>query len=213
MKTVISILLIIGITIWIAAFIIKKPAVVDTIPSPAPKETLMPSPASKSTLQFTQAEQVTKPGVQYTVTLHTTSGDIALELSNSTQVTTNNFVFLAQKGFYDNVIFHRVIPGFMIQGGDPTGTGTGGPGYRFADEEFTGEYKRGTLAMANAGADTNGSQFFIMHADYQLPANYVIFGQVSKGLEVVDKIASGKTGANDRPLQPVAITSVTIEEQ
>jgi len=164
-------------------------------------------------MQFTQADQVINKDKSYTATLKTSVGDIVIELSQDTPVTTNNFVFLAQKGFYDSVIFHRVIPGFMIQGGDPTGSGMGGPGYKFADEKFTGEYKRGVVAMANAGANTNGSQFFIMHADYALPPNYVIFGMTKSGLDVVDKIASGKTGANDRPIDPVTIQSVAILEK
>lgn len=173
----------------------------------------MPSQSNVPSMQFKQAEQVTVKGKGYTATLHTTAGDIEFNLSDVTPVTTNNFVFLAQRKFYDGVIFHRVIPGFMIQGGDPTGTGSGGPGYRFDDEEFSGEYKRGTVAMANAGPDTNGSQFFIMHQDYGLKPNYVIFGQVTNGLEVVDKIAAGKTGPNDRPAEPVTIISVTIKEE
>lgn len=134
-----------------------------------------------------------------------------------------NFIDLARKGFYDDVIFHRVIPGFMIQGGDGefgkkatlnTGrVGTGGPGYRFNDEPFTGSYVRGTLAMANAGPNTNGSQFFIMHADYALPKNYTIFGQVTSGLDVVDQIATAPRNSRDLPDAPVAMTSVTIVEE
>jgi cyclophilin family peptidyl-prolyl cis-trans isomerase len=100
----------------------------------------------------------------------------------------------------------------MIQGGDPTGTGTGGPGYRFEDEPVSRQYLRGTLAMANAGPNTNGSQFFVMHADYPLPPNYTIFGKLSAGEEVVDAIAGAPTGAQDRPVNPVAIKSVTIAE-
>ena len=101
----------------------------------------------------------------------------------------------------------------MIQGGDPTGTGMGGPGYKFADEKFTGEYKRGTIAMANSGKDTNGSQFFIMHADYPLPPSYTIFGMTTSGLDVVDKIATAKTGPNDRPVDPVVINTIEIKEK
>jgi cyclophilin family peptidyl-prolyl cis-trans isomerase len=133
-----------------------------------------------------------------------------------------NFIKLANAGFYDDVIFHRVIPGFMIQGGDGeygkksslnTGrVGTGGPGYKFADEPFTGTYQRGTLAMANAGPNTNGSQFFVMHADYPLPPNYTIFGKLTAGEEVVDAIANAATGSQDRPLQPVSITGIAISE-
>ena len=167
----------------------------------------------KSAKQYQKAQQVTKAGRTYSAIIHTTAGDITVELSKDTPITTNNFVFLAQEGFYNGVIFHRVIPGFMIQGGDPTGTGSGGPGYQFADEQFAGKYQRGTIAMANSGPDSNGSQFFIMHADYDLPPNYVIFGQATSGLEVVDQIAAGQTGASDRPLDPVSITSVEVSEQ
>jgi cyclophilin family peptidyl-prolyl cis-trans isomerase len=154
----------------------------------------------------------------------TEKGDIEAELfSDSAPKTVANFVKLAKEGFYDDVIFHRVIPGFMIQGGDGehgkkatlnTGrVGTGGPGYKFADEPVTGSYMRGTLAMANAGPNTNGSQFFIMHADYALPKNYTIFGQVTKGIEVVDQIATAPRNARDLPDAPVAMTSVTIEDE
>ena len=124
-----------------------------------------------------------------------------------------NFAALANQAFYDGLIFHRVIPGFMIQGGDPTGTGTGGPGYKFKDEPVTRKYLRGTLAMANAGPNTNGSQFFIMHADYGLPPNYTIFGQLTSGEDVVDGIASAKRGPQDRPANPVSMTSITIDEK
>lgn len=155
----------------------------------------------------------------YTAKMKTSAGEIDIELNvKNTPVTANNFVFLAKKNFYDNVIFHRVIKGFMIQGGDPTGTGSGGPGYQFDDEPFTGEYTRGTVAMANSGANTNGSQFFIMHADVALPKAYVIFGKVVKGLDVVDKIAEAKTtwggdGAMSKPVEPVKILSVEIVEK
>jgi cyclophilin family peptidyl-prolyl cis-trans isomerase len=127
--------------------------------------------------------------------------------------TVNNFVFLARDGFYDGVIFHRVIPGFMIQGGDPTGTGRGGPGYRFDDEPVKRKYTRGTLAMANAGPNTNGSQFFIMHADYGLPPTYTIFGKLTSGDEVVDSIASAPRNREDRPDQPVTITGISVAEE
>lgn len=149
----------------------------------------------------------------YKVTLATAKGDIDLELYPAhAPKTVNNFVFLAKDGYYDDIIFHRVISGFMIQGGDPTGTGRGGPGYRFNDEKVTRPYSRGTLAMANAGPNTNGSQFFIMHADYPLPPNYTIFGKLTSGEDVVDKIATAKTGAQDRPVEPVSIKSITVSE-
>jgi cyclophilin family peptidyl-prolyl cis-trans isomerase len=156
---------------------------------------------------------VLEPGKSYTATIETTAGTMTAELfAAEAPRTVNNFVFLSREGFYEGVIFHRVISGFMIQGGDPTGTGSGGPGYRFADEPVGRDYLRGTLAMANAGPNTNGSQFFIMHANYPLPPNYTIFGKLSAGEEVVDAIAAAPTGAGDRPQQPVAITAVTISE-
>ena len=155
---------------------------------------------------------------KYTAELSTSMGKITIELfAGKTPITVNNFVTLAKKGFYDKTVFHRVIKGFMIQGGDPKGDGTGGPGYTFADEPFEGEYKRGIIAMANAGPNTNGSQFFIMHQDYNLPKNYVIFGQVTSGLEVVDKIANSPVGANSsteqsKPLTPITLDKVEILE-
>lgn len=152
------------------------------------------------------------PNKRYTAILETTAGTMDLELyPEDAPNTVNNFVFLAQEGFYTDVIFHRVIEGFMIQGGDPTGTGTGGPGYRFNDEPVKRPYSRGTLAMANAGPNTNGSQFFIMHKDYPLPPNYTIFGKLTSGEDVLDSIATAPTGAQDRPKQPVQIKSITIQ--
>lgn len=154
---------------------------------------------------------------KYTATMKTSAGDMVVALNaKETPITANNFIFLAREKFYDNTIFHRTIPGFMIQGGDPQGTGMGGPGYKFDDESFSGKYERGTIAMANSGPDTNGSQFFIMHKDYPLPPNYVIFGKVTSGLEVVDKIAEAPTkpgGEGSSPVTPVTVTSVTITEE
>ncbi len=150
----------------------------------------------------------------YSATIKTNHGDINVDLlvERSPQ-TVNNFVFLARDGFYDDVIFHRVIDGFMIQGGDPTGTGTGGPGYKFRDEtEGAGTYSRGTMAMANSGPNTNGSQFFIMHKDGGLPHSYTIFGKVTDGLEVVDSIATSKTDRSDRPNDEVKISTIEIGE-
>jgi len=155
----------------------------------------------------------------YIAELETTVGTIKINLNaQQTPKTVNNFVYLAKKGFYDKTIFHRVIKGFMIQGGDPLGNGTGGPGYRFDDESFEGEYTRGTVAMANAGPNTNGSQFFIMHEDYNLPKDYVIFGQVVEGMEVVDNIASatvkaGASGEVSSPVEPILVNKVTIIEE
>ena len=158
-------------------------------------------------------EMAIDPAKTYTATIETTAGTMTAQLfAAEAPRTVNNFVFLANEGFYTDVIFHRVISGFMIQGGDPTGTGTGGPGYRFDDEPVSRQYLRGTLAMANAGPNTNGSQFFVMHADYPLPPNYTIFGKLSAGEDVIDAIAGAPTGAQDRPVEPVAIKSVTIAE-
>ena len=151
---------------------------------------------------------------KYSATLDTNHGEIVMDLDavRSPQAV-NNFIFLAREGFYDDVIFHRVIEGFMIQGGDPTGTGTGGPGYRFRDEiEGAGSYDRGVVAMANAGPNTNGSQFFICHNDAGLPHSYTIFGKVTSGLEAVDAIAATETDRSDRPHDDVVIKKVTISE-
>ncbi|VVA43489.1 Peptidyl-prolyl cis-trans isomerase [Candidatus Roizmanbacteria bacterium] len=156
---------------------------------------------------------------KYSAVLHTEKGDITISLnSDQTPKTVSNFVTLAKKGFYNKTIFHRIIKGFMIQGGDPKGDGTGGPGYKFDDEPFTGEYKRGTVAMANAGPNTNGSQFFIMHADNGLPKNYVIFGKVTAGIDAVDTIAESPvqpsfSGENSTPVVPTKIISVKIQEK
>ena len=158
------------------------------------------------------------------VIIATEAGDIEADIFvQGAPKAAANFVKLAKEGFYDDVIFHRVIPGFMIQGGDGqfgkkatlnTGrVGTGGPGYKFDDEPFTGNYNRGTLAMANAGPNTNGSQFFIMHADYPLPKNYTIFGQVTKGLEVVDAIAAAPRNSRDLPDAPTAMKSITVLDE
>jgi len=167
---------------------------------------------------------LSKPEVQidksknYTAILKTSEGNIEISLNaKETPVTANNFVYLSNNKYYDGTIFHRAISGFMIQGGDPKGDGTGGPGYQFNDEEFSGEYTRGTVAMANAGPNTNGSQFFIMHADYPLPPNYVIFGKVVKGMEAVDKIAAApvtynSSGELSKPIKPVVVNSVSIVE-
>ncbi|RJR27912.1 peptidylprolyl isomerase [candidate division WWE3 bacterium] len=155
----------------------------------------------------------------YIAELETSAGIITIQLSaDKTPVTVNNFVSLSKQGFYDGTIFHRVIKDFMIQGGDPKGDGTGGPGYKFDDEPFVGEYVRGTIAMANSGPNTNGSQFFIMHKDTPLPKNYVIFGSVINGIEVVDSIAEAAVGPNafgqpEKPVEPVRIVSIKITEK
>jgi cyclophilin family peptidyl-prolyl cis-trans isomerase len=158
-------------------------------------------------------------------TIHTDLGDIDIDLfDTAAPKATQNFIDLAKKGYYDEVVFHRVIPGFVIQAGDGQHgkkssldkgkVGTGGPGYQFEDEKVQGEYTRGALAMANAGPNTNGSQFFICTDDLtgKLPKNYTLFGQVTKGLDVVDKIVSAPRNARDLPNDPVAMTTVEIHE-
>jgi len=154
---------------------------------------------------------------QYTATIRTSEGDVTVQLlAQEAPKTVNNFVFLARQGYYDRVIFHRVIDGFMIQTGDPTGTGRGGPGYRFEDEPVKRRYTRGIVAMANAGPNTNGSQFFIVHGrDVGLPPSYTIFGEVTNGLDVVDKIATTPTrpgGEGSTPVNPPRIESVGVQE-
>jgi len=154
--------------------------------------------------------------------IKTNKGTIRFELLQSdAPKTTENFITLAERGYYDGIIFHRVIKGFMIQGGDPTGTGRGGEaakGGRFNDEinssspVYKTGYKAGTVAMANAGPNTNGSQFFIMHADYPLPPSYTIFGRVTEGQDVVDAIATSKRDSNDRPVEDIKMEKVTIED-
>ncbi len=169
---------------------------------------------------------MTKEAFITSATIATEIGDIEVDLLNdSAPKATANFVDLARKGFYDEVVFHRVIPGFVIQGGDGEfgkkssmnagRVGTGGPGYRFQDEPVKGDYVRGALAMANAGPNTNGSQFFICTADLtgRLPKNYTLFGQVTKGMDVVDRIAGASRDSRDLPDEPVAMTAVTIKEE
>ena len=167
-------------------------------------------------------------------TLHTSVGDMKINLfPDKAPNTVANFIGLAKgtkdwtdpktgklvsgKSLYQNVIFHRVIKDFMIQGGDPLGTGRGGPGYTFADEPVTDEYLRGTLAMANAGKNTNGSQFFIVHQDYPLPKLYTIFGRIdasdSASLAVLDKIATTPISADDKPATDITISSIDIVEK
>ena len=148
-----------------------------------------------------------------TATLKTSEGTIEIELfDEDAPKTVQNFTGLAQKGFYDGLIFHRVIQGFMLQGGCPEGTGTGGPGYSFDDEFNSHLIVRGALAMANAGPNTNGSQFFIVTAEAcpWLDGKHTVFGEVRAGLDVVDAIDATKTDARDRPVTPIAIELVTI---
>jgi cyclophilin family peptidyl-prolyl cis-trans isomerase len=155
----------------------------------------------------------------HNIKIETNKGTIVIETYDAdAPKTVENFITLANKDFYNGTIFHRVINGFMIQGGDPTGTGRGGPGYSFPDElnpsteSYKIGYKRGVVAMANAGPNTNGSQFFIMHKDNPLPNNYTIFGRVVSGMEVVDAIASTKTAPGDAPIEKMVMNKVTVSE-
>ncbi len=148
-------------------------------------------------------------------TLHTNHGALELELfPGEAPKTVENFVKLARDGFYDGVIFHRVIPDFMIQGGDPTGTGSGGPGYSFEDEFNDHKVERGALAMANAGPNTNGSQFFIVTTDAApwLDGKHTVFGKVSSGMDVVNTISELPRNSSDRPNEDVVIERVEIPD-
>ena len=155
----------------------------------------------------------------HNITIETNKGTIVFETyDNDAPKTVASFISLANKGFYNGLIFHRVIEGFMIQGGDPTGTGTGGPGYKFADElnpatdSYKAGYVRGVVAMANAGPNTNGSQFFIMQKDTPLPHSYSIFGKVISGMDVVDAIAATPVNGMDKPTTDVVMTKVTVAD-
>ena len=156
------------------------------------------------------------PSRRYTAELTTNLGSMTIALDAAAAPrTVNNFVTLARYHYYDGIIFHRIIKNFVIQGGDPTGTGRGGPGYRFTDElDPPVRYQLGSLAMANAGPNTNGSQFFIISGPdgVRLPPNYSPFGQVVKGIDVVEQLQSVKTDRNDRPLEDVVIQSITVTE-
>ena len=164
--------------------------------------------------QFAEAPEMgIDTSKRYSATMETSLGTIVISLDAiNAPITVNNFVFLAAHHYYDGVIFHRIIPGFMRQGGDPTGPGRGGPGYRFPDEPVRQRYQIGSVAMANAGPNTNGSQFFLIsgQSGVQLPPQYNHFGQIVKGLEVLDAMQKVDTDRSDRPREDVVINSVTI---
>ncbi len=165
----------------------------------------------------TPPEMVIDPKKTYQAKFKTDVGEFTVDLfADKVPNTVNNFVFLAREGFYDNVTFHRVIKGFMAQGGDPTGTGTGGPGYKFKDEFHPGLRHNvpGILSMANAGPNTNGSQFFIVSGAHgvTLPPNYSLFGKLIDGLDVLSSVEKVPTGSGDRPKEDVVIQSITITE-
>jgi cyclophilin family peptidyl-prolyl cis-trans isomerase len=191
-------------------------------PSPSQPNPTSTNQSNKTSKTYNTSPQMQlKQGANYQAVLKTSKGDIKVDLfEEQTPITVNNFVFLSKEKFYDNTKFHRIINGFMIQGGDPEGTGRGGPGYQFDDEPFTGEYEPGALAMANAGPNTNGSQFFIMHKSTSLPKQYVIFGKVAdeQSMSVVDTIANTPTKMNEfgteksTPTENVVINTIEIIE-
>lgn len=167
--------------------------------------------------QYSKPNQVIQEGVDYKAVIKTSMGDIEVDLfETETPQTVNSFVFLSKEGFFNNLTFHRVINGFVIQGGDPKGDGTGGPGYQIPDEITERKYQQYTLGMANSGPDTNGSQFFITSGNIleqnlkALDGGYTIFGKVTKGFAVVDTIEKVETDSNDKPISPVVIESVEI---
>ncbi|MDP3057354.1 MAG: peptidylprolyl isomerase [bacterium] len=186
------------------------------------KEQTMEKPAIKQVEKPTKEEAAKYDAIadKKIVVIETNKGVIKAKLyAKDAPYTVASFMKLIENGLYDGLIFHRVIAGFMIQGGDPYGNGTGGPGYKFDDElnaktvSYKAGYKKGVLAMANSGPNTNGSQFFIMLEDYQLPKNYTIFGKVTVGQEVVDAIGKVATDkSNDKPLEDVKITKVYLED-
>ena len=176
-----------------------------------------PDGSSPKTQSFdSQPSMCIDPTKRYTALLSTSMGDMTIALdAASAPLTVNNFVFLSRYHYYDGVIFHRIIRGFMCQGGDPTGTGRGGPGYKFADElPKPGRYQIGSVAMANAGPNTTGSQFFLISgpSGVRLPPQYSLFGQVVTGLEVLEAMQSLPTGPQDMPKNPPTITSVEITD-
>jgi len=171
-------------------------------------------------MQWPDPPQMTiEQGKDYQATIKTNFGDVVVQLlPEDAPIAVNNFIFLSGQGFYDGVKFHRIVKGFVIQGGDPTGTGSGGPGYRFADEKVSREYIAGTVAMANAGPDTNGSQFFITLTDLsnRLPKNYTIFGLVTSGFDIVEtigdvQVTQSSSGELSSPTKDVSINGVVIE--
>lgn len=166
--------------------------------TPAPSLSALQSPSTSSKKYDSAAQTLKKEEIEgKKVRVRTEKGDIVIELFADAPKAASNFIFLASNGFYDSLTFHRREEGFVIQGGDPKGDGTGGPGYKFEDETVNRDYLRGIVAMANAGPNTNGSQFFIMLKDnFTLPKNYTIFGKVLEGMEVVDLIVVGDTMEN-----------------
>jgi peptidyl-prolyl cis-trans isomerase B (cyclophilin B) len=172
----------------------------------------LPSTGSGSKSYTAPPKMMIDVNKKYTATIETEKGEIVLELfAKDAPKTVNNFVFLAREGFYNGVVFHRVIPGFMAQGGDPTGTGSGGPGYKFEDEFSQRRHGTGTLSMANSGPNTNGSQFFITYAPTpHLDGKHTVFGQLTKGMDVLNRLTPGNPVT--APNKADVIKNITIKE-
>jgi cyclophilin family peptidyl-prolyl cis-trans isomerase len=231
MKNIILSIIVVGLVILGGYYLFSKPTgtqsvaqtnYFSTTTTPTNSDNTPVMEDGSSAINNDTNKPVSAPGSDvaksHMITIETNHGTITIETYDSDAPNTvKNFTTLAGKGFYDNLIFHRVIKGFMIQGGDPNGNGTGGPGYKFDDElnpttvSYKAGYKKGVVAMANSGPNTNGSQFFIMTADYPLPNSYTIFGKVTSGQEVVDEIANVQTGANDKPVTSVIMKKVTVK--
>ena len=231
MKLIIGLLLLAALPLLIGCIVevpTETPAVTpEQVPTVTPITDLASTPTAlvsvdsgRSIKQYAEPPLMTiNPNSNFTAAVRTNKGDITIELfAAEAPMTVNNFVFLARERFYDGVVFHRVIKDFMIQTGDPTGTGAGGPGYRFDDEPVNRSYSRGIVAMANAGPNTNGSQFFIVHgANVTLPPSYTIFGQVVAGIDTVDALADIPVTASARgelsvPTEALRIETIEISE-
>lgn len=203
-------------------YVPPAPAPEATAPTPAPEAKAPEAPAKEvpeATKPVTKTmTNLAFPGVlaesetNKKVMIKTNLGNIEIQVDpKEGPNAASNFVYLVKAGFYNGTIFHRVIPGFMIQGGDPTGTGMSGPGYQFANDPVNVKYNKGIVAMANAGRNTNGSQFFIMVDDVPLPPDYSVFGHVISGQDIADKIAAQGRDGNDRPLSEIKMIDVTVE--
>ena len=181
-----------------------------TVPTSGPPDTAPPSQGSTGDCP-TEPPQPMAGGETQVVTIETEKGPIEITVeADLGPLAARNFVDLAACGFYDGVGFHRIVPGFVIQGGDPTGSGGGGPGYEFPNDPVSVPYERGVVAMANAGRDTNGSQFFIVLDDAGLDPNYSVFGRVTNGMDAVDAIAAAADAEN--PTNPIVMDRVTVDQ-
>jgi cyclophilin family peptidyl-prolyl cis-trans isomerase len=225
LKSVVVGIVLVAVVIGVAVWAKRQTSTTEPYASVSPSVSVIPSVSASVSASGAPVSNERKNNM-HEITISTSLGDIAFQTYDAdAPKAVDNFIKLANEGFYSNILFHRVIEGFMIQGGDPKTKdaahpelwGTGGPGYQFADELDPNTesakigYVRGTVAMANSGPNTNGSQFFIMHQDYPLPHSYTIFGHVVRGQDVVDKIATTKVDSNDRPLTPVVMKKVTVE--